>query len=100
MVQKKIADCALWGKSFKLGTVIVQVVATILAMDHTQICAGEEHCALGGRGHGFFFGPEKTQTREKSGMKNFEIPIFLTVAQDKPYKIPVTYFFKRFYENI
>ena len=48
----------------------------------------------------FFFGPEKTQTREKSGMKNFEIPIFLTVAQDKPYKIPVTYFFERFYENI
>ena len=33
-------------------------------------------------------------------MKNFEIPIFLTIAQDKPYKIPVTYFFKRFYENI
>ena len=26
--------------------------------------------------------------------------IFSTVAQDKPYKIRVTYFFKRFYENI
>ena len=66
MVQKKIADCALWGKSFKLGTVIVQVVATILAMDHTQICAGEEHCALGGRGHGFFF---LVQKRLKQGRK-------------------------------
>ena len=66
MVQKKIADCALWGKSFKLGTVIVQVVGTILAMDHTQICAGEEHCALGGRGHGFFF---LVQKRLKQGRK-------------------------------
>ena len=33
-------------------------------------------------------------------MKIFEIPIFLTVGQDKSYKIPVTYFFERFYENI
>ena len=28
-------------------------------------------------------------------MKNFEIPIFLTVAQHKPYKIPVTYFLNK-----
>ena len=33
-------------------------------------------------------------------MKNFSIPILLTVAQDKTYKIPVTYFFERFYKNI
>ena len=33
-------------------------------------------------------------------MKNFWIPISLTVAQDKTYKIPVTNFFERFYENI
>ena len=46
------------------------------------------------------FGPEKTQRRDKSGLKNFCIPIFLTVEQDEPYKVPVTYFIKRFYENI
>ena len=62
---------------------------------------GEAHCALVGEGSWpFCFGPEKTQRRQKSGLENFKIPIFLTVAQDKPYKIPVTYFFKRFYENI
>ena len=45
--------------------------------------------------------PEKTQKREKIGLKNFPcIHIFLTVAQDEPYKKPVTYFFQRFYENI
>ena len=59
-------NCALWGKSFKLGTVIVQLVATILAMDHTQICAEKEHCALGGRGHGFFV---LVQKRLKEGRK-------------------------------
>ena len=32
------------------------------------------------------FGPEKTQRREKSGLKNFCIPIFYTVEQDEPYK--------------
>ena len=46
------------------------------------------------------FGPEKTRRRDKSGLKNFCIPIFLTVEQDEPYKVPVTYFIKRFYENI
>ena len=46
------------------------------------------------------FGPEKTQRREKSGLKNFCVPIFYTVEQDEPYKIPVTYLIKRFYENI
>ena len=62
---------------------------------------GEAHCALVGEGSWpFCFGPEKTQRRQKGGLQNFKIPIFLTVAQDKPYKIPVTYFFKRFYENI
>ena len=48
----------------------------------------------------FCFGPEKTQSSEKSSLKNFCIPIFLTVAKDKPYKIPVTCFCERFYENI
>ena len=47
---------------------------------------------LGGRGHmALLFGPKKTQRREKSGLKNFCIPIFYTVEQDEPYKIPVTY---------
>ena len=51
-----------------------------------------------GRGHGPFV---LVQKRLKEGRKAvWKIPIFLTVAQDKPYKIPVTYFFKRFYENI
>ena len=46
---------------------------------------------LGGRGHmALLFGLEKTQRREKSGLKNFCIPIFYTVEQDEPYKIPVT----------
>ena len=38
----------------------------------------------------------------KKGEKQSEklIPIFLTVAQDKTYKISVTNFVERFYENI
>ena len=32
--------------------------------------------------------------------ENVYISIFLSVAQDKPYKIPLTYFVERFYENI
>jgi len=64
------------------------------------MCGGGTLCSRGEGSWLFCYGPEKTQRREKSGMKNFEIPIFLTVAQDKPYKIPVTYFFERFYENI
>ena len=39
----------------------------------------------------------------KKGEKQSEkllIPIFLTVAQDKPYKIPVTYSFETFFGNI
>ena len=52
---------------------------------------------LVGRGHmALLFGPEKTQRRDKSGLKNFCIPIFYTVEQDEPYKIPVTYLIKRF----
>ena len=78
---------------------VVQVVATIFSYGpHSNMRRGEAHCALVGEGsRPFCFGLEKTQRRQKSGWK---IPIFLTVAQDKPYKIPVTYFFKRFYENI
>ena len=65
------------------------------------MCRGEAHCALVGEGSWpFCFGREKTQRRQKSLLENFKIPIFLTEAQDKPYKIPVTYFFKRFCENI
>ena len=48
----------------------------------------------------FCFGPEKTQKREKSGLRNFCIPISLIVVQDEPYKIPVTYFSERFSEII
>ena len=56
---------------------------------------------LKGRGHmALLFGLEKTQRREKRALKNFCIPIFYTVEPDEPYKIPVTYFIKRFYENI
>ena len=81
---------------------IVQVVATIFSYGpHSNMRRGEAHCALVGEGSWpFCFGPEKTQRRQKGGLQNFKIPIFLTVAQDKPNKIPVTYFFKRFYENI
>ena len=59
------------------------------------MCGGGTLCSRGEGSWLFCFGPEKTQRREKSGMKNFEIPIFLTVAQDKPYKIPVTYFLNK-----
>ena len=48
---------------------IVQVVATILAMDHTQICAGEEHCALGGGVMAFLFWSRKDS---KKGEKRHE----------------------------
>ena len=48
----------------------------------------------------FCFAPEKTKKREESGLKNFCIPIFLTVVQDEPYKIPVTYFSETFSEII
>jgi len=53
---KKKLNCALWDKSIKLGTVIVQVVATIFSYGpHSNMCVrGEAHCALGGRGHGLF----------------------------------------------
>ena len=55
---------------------------------------------LGGGSWPFCFGPEKTQKREESSLKNFCIPIFLTVAQDEPYKILVTCFSERFSEII
>ena len=57
-------------------------------------------CSTGEGSWPICFGLEKTQRREKSGLENFEIPIFLTVAQDKTYKLPITFFFERFYENI
>ena len=67
-------------------------------MDPTQIYAGGGTlCPRGEGSWPFCFGPEKTQRREKSSLKNF---FFLTVAQDKTYKIPVTNFFERFHENI
>ena len=53
----------------------------------------------GGSWH-FYFGPEKTQKREESGLRNFCIPIFLIVVQDKPYEKPVTYLSERFSEII
>ena len=98
----KNLNCALWGKSIKLGTVIVLVVPKIFSYGpHLNLCGGRHIVPLGGRGHmALLFGPEKTQRREKSGLKNFCIPIFYTVEQDEPYKIPVTYLIKRFYENI
>ena len=47
---------------------------------------GRHIVPLGGEGSwAFCFGPEKTQ---ESSLKNFCIPIFLTVAHDEPYKIP------------
>ena len=52
-------------------------------------------CLWRGRGR-FCFGPEKTQRREESGLKNFCIPISLTVLQ--PYKISVIYFLRDFIE--
>ena len=62
-------------------------------MDPTQVCAGGRHIVSLGEGSWpFCFGPEKTQKREESGLKNVCIPIFLIVVQDEPYKIPVTYF--------
>ena len=56
-------------------------------------------CLRGEESWPFSLGPKKTQRREKSGLKNFEITIFLIVTQDKPYKTHVTYIFERFYEN-
>ena len=44
----------------------------------------------------FSFGLEKTQRRGESLLKNFCIHMFLTVAQDEPYKVPVTYFLGNF----
>ena len=70
-------------------------------MDPTQICAGGGTlCPWGEESWLFCFGPEKTQKREESCLKNFWILIFLTVAQDEPYKIPVNYFSERFSEII
>ena len=69
-------------------------------MDPSQVCTGEQHCALGERGHGRFDLVRKDSKKEESQSEKLCIPIFLTVAQDEPYKKPVTYFFQRFYENI
>ena len=70
-------------------------------MDPTQICTGGGTlCPWGGGSWPFCFGSEKTQKREESSLKNVCIPIFLTVAQDEPYKILVTCFSERFSEII
>ena len=98
---KKKLKYAFWGKRIKLVTVIAQVVTRLfLVKDPFQICAGKAHCALGRRGHGPF-GLVRKRMKEgrKAAWKKY-IPIFLTVAKDEPYKIPVTCFFERFYENI
>ena len=57
-------------------------------------------CPYGNLSWPLCFGPEKTQKREESGLKNFCIPIFLTVAQDEPHEKPVTSFSERFSEII
>ena len=98
---KKYLNCALWGKSIKLGTVIVLVVPTIFSYGpHSNLHGGEAHCALGSKGSWPFCLIRKGLKEEKSGLKNVCIPIFLTVVQNEPYKISVTYFIKRFYENV
>ena len=66
-------------------------------MDPTQICTGEAHAALGGKGSWpFCFGPEKTQKREESGLKNFCIPIFFKVVQGNPIKYLLLTFLRDF----
>ena len=66
-------------------------------MDPTQICTGEAHCALRGEGSWpFCFGPEKTQKREESGLKNFCIPIFFKVVQGNPIKYLLVTFLRDF----
>ena len=51
-------------------------------MDPTQICTGGGTlCPWGEGSWPFCFGPEKTQKREESGLKNFCIPIFFKVKQ-------------------
>ena len=68
---------------------------------------GEAHCSLVGEGSWpFCFGLKRTQRKQKSGLENFKIPIFLyiTVAQDKLYKnlVPIfsRYFMKIFQESV
>ena len=77
---------------------IVQVVATIFSYGpDSNMRRGEAHCALVGEGSWpFCFGPKKTQRKQKSGLENFKIPIFLTVAQDKLYKNLVPIFSRDF----
>ena len=56
-------------------------------MDPTQICTGGGTlCPWGEGSWPFCFGPEKTQKREESGLKNFCIPIFLKVVRGNPIK--------------
>ena len=66
-------------------------------MDPLKYARGEAHCALGGEGSlPFCFGPEKTQKREESGLKNFCIPIFFKVLQGNPIKYLLLTFLRDF----
>ena len=79
---------------------IVLVVFIIFSYGpHSDMGGGRHIVPLGGSWH-FYLGPEKTQKRKESGLRNFCIPIFLIVVQDEPCKIPVTYLSERFSEII
>ena len=63
---KKKLNCALWGKSIKVGTVIVLVVLIIFSCGpHSDMGGGRHIVPLGG-GHGIFI---LVQKRLKKGKK-------------------------------
>ena len=66
-VKKIYLNCALWGKSIKLGTVIILVALIIFSYGpHLNIHGGGTLCPWGGRGHSLFVLVRK---RLKNGKK-------------------------------
>ena len=78
---------------------IVKVVPTTTIFSyepHSNMCGGGDIVPLGGGVMALLFWSGKDSKKRE----NVYISIFLSVAQDELYKIPVTYFVERFYENI